>query len=310
MTAVKATLLKSLRRQASVSCLQRNGHPSPTLLTQCNNALRQALGLMLGVLLILSGNVHAQGKQDTQAGLEVTVSAGVLSAPAYLGGDEYQTSVIPNVTLKYADRWSASLRGIRYVALSDNGWQAGPLLSYDFGREERIDDNPFAISSESSTDLIGLGDIDGTLELGGFVEYEARAFSAKLELIQGVDGGHDGLSGKASVSYRGQFNVLGPPAFYSIGPALSFGDDAYNSTFFDTSAAQSVASGISQYDADGGVNSIGLHSSVFMPLTRATSIVGFLQYDELTGDVAESSLVTERGTTNQVTTGLFLNYRF
>ncbi|MFK7859573.1 MAG: MipA/OmpV family protein [Granulosicoccus sp.] len=266
--------------------------------------------LLLTISLLLPAVVLAKSPPVEQDAFEVSVSAGVVSGPAYLGADEYQTSILPNITVKYNDRWSASLRGIKYIGISEGGWSAGPVLSYDFGREERIDDNPFAIATDDSTDLIGLGDVDGTLQLGGFVEYEARSFVAKLELHRGLDGGHDGLLGEASISYRGQLVAAGRSAFYSIGPAFAFGDDAYNSAFFDTSESQSVASGLSQFDADGGVSSFGLHGSVIMPLSKTISIVGFGQYDQLIGDVADSSIVTERGSRDQVTTGIFVNYRF
>ncbi|MFK7856891.1 MAG: MipA/OmpV family protein [Granulosicoccus sp.] len=272
--------------------------------------LNAAASVMLFTSFLLPEVALAQEGPAEGDSFVITIGAGVVSAPAYLGGDDYQTSVLPNLTLDYKDRLSVSFRGIKYTVISDNGWVAGPVLSYDFGREERIDDNPFAISTDDTTDLVGLGDIDATLQLGSFLEYETRSFVAKLELHQGIDGGHDGLFGEAGISYRGQLSAIGRPAFYSIGPAMSFGNDAYNSTFFDTSAIQAEASGLGQFDADGGVNSFGLHTSIFMPLSKTLSLVGFAQYDQLTGDVADSSIVSERGSKDQVTTGFFVNYRF
>ncbi|MFK8080088.1 MAG: MipA/OmpV family protein [Granulosicoccus sp.] len=275
----------------------------------CNKRVRLT-SLAAFLLLVSTGTVMAQERSPEHDAFEITLSAGVVSAPAYRGSDDYQVSVLPNVTLKYQDRLSVSFRGIKYSAISRGGWVAGPVLSYDFGREEEIDDNPFAISTDDSTDLIGLGDVDGTLQLGGFIEYEIRSLSAKLELHQGLDGGHDGLFGEASISYRGQLTAVGRPAFYSIGPALSFADDAYNSAFFDISSVQSEASGLSPFNAEGGISSFGLHASLFMPLSQTTSLVAFGQYDQLAGDVADSSIVTERGSKDQVTTGFFVNYRF
>lgn len=266
--------------------------------------------LIFIVSLAVPGSILAQGPENQAKGLQVTLSAGILTAPTYLGDDDYQTSLFPNITLRYGNRFTASLRGIEFVAISHNGWQAGPVLSYDFGRNENPDDSPLALSADSNTDLVGLGDIDGTLELGGFLEFNARSFAAKLAVQQGIDGGNDGLSMEASVSYRRQLAILGRPTFFSIGPAVSFGDDAYNSTLFDISASQSAASGISQYDAGAGMNSIGLHTSAMMPLTKRASLVGLLKYDRHTGDAGNSSLVTERGSKDQVAAGLFVNYRF
>lgn len=258
--------------------------------------------------LIAPTSVLAQDGGD--GGLQFTVSAGVISAPSYLGDDDQSVSVFPNITLSYGDRLTASLDGIHYAAISRGGWRAGPVLAYDFGRDENPDDSPFVVSGGDTNDLVGLGDIDGTIEIGGFVEYEAEWFGARLELRQGVDGGHDGLYGEAGVTYNGAFNAFSRTAFFSIGPAIAFADDAYNSTFFDVSAAQSAASGISQYDAAGGIISYGLRATAVLPMTERTTLVGFVNYDQLAGDVADSSIVQERGSEDQITAGIFVSYRF
>lgn len=252
----------------------------------------------------------AQDHRGQDTGLQITISGGIVSAPSYLGDDDYQTTVFPNISLSYGERLKASLRGIEYTAIIRDNWSAGGILAYDFGREEDPGKSDLTISGDASTDLIGLGDVDGTIEIGGFVEYGAGPIASRLELRQGVDGGHDGLHGEASVSYRGQFDMFAAPAFFSVGPKVTFADDAYNSAYFDVSETQSIASGISEYDAGGGINSYGLSASVMMPLSEHTSLVGFVDYDQLTGDVGDSSIVQERGSQDQVRTGIFINYTF
>jgi outer membrane protein len=280
---------------------------------QTRTALTTVATLALFTSATLPNSAFAQGHSASdhkEEGLQFTISAGIAAAPSYMGDDDYQTSVFPNISLSYNDRLKASFRGIEYTAISRDGWQAGPILAYDGGRDENPDESDFMISGEVSTDLVGLGDIDGTLELGGFVAYETRSFAAKFTLLQGVDGGHDGVKGNASVSYRGMFDGLGMPLFFSVGPTVSFADDAYNSTFFDVSAAQSAASGISVYDADGGVNAYGLNATLMMPVGEKTSVVGVLNYEQLVGDVGDSSIVQERGSQDQIMAAVFVNYRF
>lgn len=252
----------------------------------------------------------AQTAGGEQHGPQFTIGAGLVSAPTYHGDDDFQTSLLPNVSVRYGDWLTASLRGIEYVALAKDRWRLGTVVSYDFGREERPDDSPFAIAGDPTNDLVGLGDVDGTLGMGGFVEYQANSFVASFKLEKGVDGGHDGITGEASAGYRGRVKGFGRPGFYSVGPVLSFADSAYNSTYFDISAEQSAASGISPFDAGGGVNSIGLQASLVMPLEKQLSLVAFFEYEQLTGDVERSSLVAERGSKDQLMTGVFLNYSF
>ena len=297
--AKRETLLSS-------SCLPnaRVNAPTPEKLLSMNKLTK----LTLLPALLAPASLFAQDSGDS--GFRFTISAGLISAPSYLGDDDQSVSVFPNITLSYGDRLTASLDGIRYAAISQGGWRAGPVLAYNFGREENPDNNPFIVSGGDTNDLVGLGDIDGTLEVGGFVEYEAEWFGARLELRQGVDGGHDGLYGEAEVTYNGSFNAFSRTAFFSIGPAIAFGDDAYNSTFFDVGATQSAASVISQYDAGGGIISYGLHATAVLPMTESTSLVGFVNYDQLAGDVADSSIVQESGSEDQVTAGLFVNFSF
>lgn len=238
----------------------------------------------------------------------VTASAGVLVNPTYFGDDETQISAVPNVTVTYGDMFQASFQGLEYSLFRESNFKAGPVLRYDFGRDED-GSNPFSISGDDTTDLIGLGDVEGTVELGGFIQYDFGVIEAKAEIRQGL-GGHEGLVGEVSLAYEQIFNIAGKPAFFSIGPQVSYGDENYNSAYFDVDAVQSAASGLAAYDSDGGFNSAGIDASLTYPLTDKVSMTFFGEYENLLGDVADSSLVQARGSESQFTGGVFLNYRF
>jgi len=131
----------------------------------------------------------------------------------------------------------------------------------------------------------------------------------KVMTFEGING-HEGFVGEAEFNYKGQATIGKYRGFFSIGPRVRFGDSTFTSAYFDVNTAQSLASGLSQYDADGGITSYGLQSSILVPLSQQTSLIGYLRYDRLTGDVADSSLVQERGSENQFTAGVFLGYKF
>lgn len=241
----------------------------------------------------------------------ISLTAGVIMAPTFLGDDDYQVSAFPNVSVTYGDVFSASLDGVRYAPFSYGPIRVGGVVAYDFGREERPDDNPLSLSGSSSTDLVGLGDVDGTVEVGGFIAYELDWLSARLEVRQGLDGGHDGLIAEAELKYEGDLmGLVGLPIFYSVGPEVTFADAAYNSAFFDVNAVQSAASGITQYNAEGGINSVGLHLAAFMRVTEHATVGLIAGYDQLMGDVGDSTIVSERGSKDQFVTGLFVSYTF
>lgn len=250
------------------------------------------------------------GKPQEPDGFKVTVSAGMMSVPIYLGDDDSQILALPNISVRYGSRFTASLRGLEFVPFDDNGWKAGMVLGYNRGREEVPGDSPLTISGDPSMDLVGLGDIDPTIELGGFIEYSAGPFSSAIKLHYGIEGGHKGIVGEANLSYRGRSKALGLPAFYAVGPAITFGNREYNSRFFSVDDEQSNASGLSPYDAAGGIQTIGLHASARVPLSKKISVIGLANYDQLIGEAGDSSIVQERGSNDQYSVGFFVNYQF
>ncbi|MFV3126937.1 MipA/OmpV family protein [Niveispirillum sp. KHB5.9] len=239
------------------------------------------------------------------------LSAGIatLYMPAFAGSKDYQAMVLPDIKLEYRDEFFASLfDGVGYNLINNDGWRAGPIMKYDFGRTED-DDNPFRIAGKKTKALRGLGDVDGTVELGGFVEYNFDPVSYTAELRQGV-GGHKGLTGEVAISYMGMLDGFGPPVIYAIGPRATFANAKYNNAYFGISRTQSANSGLDRYTADAGLVSYGLGAFAMMPVTDSLSLGLMARYDRLGSEAADSPLVRERGRKNQMMGGLRLTYEF
>ncbi len=241
-------------------------------------------------------------------GWSVSVGVGELISPTYLGDDAYQVSLLPNIRATYGNKLTIGIQGIQYTAIDRNGWKAGPVGRIGFGRDED-GSNPFAISGAETRDLDGLGTIDPSFEYGGFVSYTSGRLVTNVELRKGT-GGHEGLLADVSVQFQDYVFWRSKPVLYSFGPSLSYAGDDFNSTFFDIDAEASAASGLSVFDADGGINSYGFDAMLARPLTDKISVVIFANYRELQGDVADSSLVVERGSRDQGTLGIFYSYQF
>lgn len=256
----------------------------------------------------VSAEAFAQGPGEAD-GWSLSLGAGLILAPSYLGDDAYQLSAVPSLRVSYGDDFFASVQdGLGYNVIRADAWRAGPIAAYDFGRDED-GGSPFVIAGDDSDDLEGLGDVDGTIELGGFLEYDTRPLTARIELRQGVNG-HEGLIGELSLRTGARLVITNQPVIIRVGPEATLVDDAYNDTFFGVDAAQSAASGLDEFDADGGLLSYGVGSSVVIPFDDRVSAVGFLGYKRLAGDAADSSLVEDRGSADQATLGFFLNYMF
>lgn len=273
-------------------------------------ALAGGFGLVL--LIALPQMAVAEGSKPNAVkpeGWNFSVGLGAIATPNHLGDDAYRLNVVPDIRVTWSDRFFASVgQGVGYNVIKADGWRVGPILKYDFGQDED-GSTPFSVSGGDSSDLRGLGDVDGTFELGGFVEYSLAHVSAKLELRQGI-GGHEGLIGDAELKYKRAFKVGQSRAIMTFGPELTFGSANYMSTYFDVNAAQAAASGLTAFDADGGLLSYGIGGSLTYLVTRRVVVTWFAGYDRLTGDAADSSLVRERGSANQFGGGVFVSYTF
>lgn len=264
------------------------------------------LALSMALLIPMQSAAQGPGSQEEW---NLSVGAGLLFGPSYLGDDAYQLSAVPNIRVTYGDDFFASVRGgAGYNAIKRSAWRAGPIAAYDFGRDED-GGGPFVIAGDDTDDLDGLGDVDGTIEVGGFLEYDTRPLNARIEIRQGLNG-HEGLIGELSLRTGARLVVADRPVIIRVGPDVTLVDDAYNDTFFGVDAGQSAASGLDAFDADGGLLSYGLGSTVVMPFNDHVAAVTFLGYRRLAGDAADSSLVEDRGSPDQVTAGFFLNYSF
>lgn len=239
------------------------------------------------------------------------VGAGAMFAPSYEGDDDYRLSILPNFQIAYGERFFASIQeGVGYRVINSDSWRAGPIMKLRFGRDED-GSQPFAVTGDDSDDLLGLGDVDASVELGGFVEFDFGALTLGIEARQAVSG-HEGFVADLSARWSGQAQMLDARVFWSVGPRLRIVDDNYNAAYFGVTPAQSVASGLGVFQADGGLHSYGVSSSLIVPLTQdgkwAAVLIGSL--DQLEGDAAESPLVQQRGEESQASIGLFISREF
>lgn len=249
------------------------------------------------------------GPHKPEGDWKFTVGAATIYKPAFIGSKDYQAVAFPDFKVEYKDRFFASLfEGVGYNVVNNDSWRAGPIMKFDFGRTED-DDNPFRIAGDKTKALKGLGDVDASVELGGFVEYSFGPFSTSLELRQGV-GGHEGLIGETGLNYKGFADLLGKPVMYSFGPRATFADSNYNEAYFGINQSQSAKSGLAQYSAGSGLVSYGIGAFAMMPVSDAVSVGIFGGYDRLASEAADSPLIKERGDENQFMGGLRITYEF
>lgn len=240
--------------------------------------------------------------QKAKKDLDIRLGAGAQFQPEYEGADDYEVKPLPFLMVNYRD--IVFLRGTTLGANAftwqgpreSDKLQVGPLVRYQFGRDE-----------DDSDDLRGMGDVDASVELGGFITYSIGAWSTGLTLFQDASDSHDGFTAKVNVGHRHSF---GPKLRLRSELYTTWADDSYTETFFGVTAVQSARSGMRQYRPEGGIKDVGLQLDLDYSLTENWGLTGRLGYKRLVGDAADSPLVKDRGSADQFTTGLFLSYRF
>ena len=161
--------------------------------------------------------------------------------------------------------------------------------------------------SDDRSALRGLHDIDYTVELGGFAEYYPLPFlRTRVELLQGVSGA-EGFAANLMADY---IYTPDPSWMFTVGPRLQFVNTQYESTFFSITAAEAAIANLTPYHAAGGIHSAGVDATARYYVNDRLSLRAYFEWDRLVGDAADSPLVKQRGSEDQLQFGIGAAYRF
>lgn len=236
-------------------------------------------------------------KDEAQATSDWRISVGgaAILRPEWDGAKDQDWLVVPDVDVRWKDQFFASFRtGVGWNLINENGLRVGPYAKLKFGRDEGDD-----------VALRGLGDVDPTVEVGGFADWAWGPVRAALEVRQGV-GGHEGLIAEAALDVRARFSDT---VFASVGPRIRWADDQYMQTYYGVTATQSTRSGLPTFAASGGVESSGINVSLGWRPDERLVITAFGEQSVLDGDAETSPRVRLRGDKDQQRFGLAVGWR-
>lgn len=230
----------------------------------------RALAPAIAVAVLYSAT-NLPARANDAPGIEFEVGGGGSVVPRYEGSSDYLFSPYPTFRLKR-------------LTLS-NGFQIGGgdgmglsfYPSFAFIGARKAADTPA---------LTGLGDVDRTIELGAGVAYTAPGFKVFGEVRKGF-GGHDGYVGEIGADM-----VMQPSDRLTLaaGPRATLAGGDYMDTYFGVSAAESIASGMPEFDPRGGFKSVGVQASARYDVTENWALESSAGYSRLVGDAANSPL--------------------
>lgn len=248
-----------------------------------------------------------------------TIGLGVGMVPSYAGSNDYIAFPLPLITGRVGGVGIAP-NGPGFVLDVNSPKPAmgprkgarlafGPAIRFRNDRNNRISDVVVARA----------GKLDAALEVGGNVAVSFpgvfKPFDALTIGVQArwdVLGAHEGMIIEPQVSYRA---LLGKGFTLQAQASAEFVDDNFAGYYFTVSPAQSIATGLAQYRADGGLNRVGTLAILAYDLDRnpingGWSLTGIGGYSRLVGDSADTPFTAVRGDANQFILGAGVAYTF
>lgn len=228
------------------------------------------------------------------------VGGAVLHRPKFEGASGRSFAFQPMISFGRAGGKSArfsSRNDAISIGVLDNGTvRAGVAGKFIFGRD-----------GDTDSRLANVSDVRFGGELGGFAEiYPSDNLRMRAEVRHGIRS-HDGIV--VDLSADAFVNVT-PTIQISAGPRLSWASENYFDAYYGITAAESVASGYGAYSPGSGFRSAGVGGAVTWKATDRIDTSVFAEYARLLGPAADSTIVRQGGSRNQVTVGASATYRF
>lgn len=249
--------------------------------------------LLLAVPLLMAGTAHAQEEPRTRT----RIALGPQLVPQYPGADSMSIRPFVDVSRAKTDElfvFEAPDESAGFSLFQRQGFAAGPSIG--FQGQRTADDVELALPK-----------VGFTVEVGGFVQYEfARSLRVRAEVRKGI-GGHKGLIGTAGIDY---IRRDGDVWLFSLGPRITVADNRYNDAYFSVAPRDVAASGLSAFDAGGGVQAAGVTAGYLRQLTPRWGFTTYAKYDRLVSDAADSPIVRATGSRNQFSGGVAATYTF
>ncbi len=168
--------------------------------------------------------------------------------PLYEGSSIYRTLVGPVLDVRYEDLAFASAgEGLGVNVVRGENYRAGIAVGYDFGRK----------ANDDLVHLKGMGNVSSAPTVKLFGSY---AISKDFPLVLRADvrqyaGGADGA--QADINVYMPLPGSSPTLVMFAGPSVTFADRLHMQTVFGVNGSQARASGYSDYQAHGGLESTG-----------------------------------------------------
>lgn len=260
-------------------------------------------GALAGIALAVAAHPGEAAPVSLPGSLPNMVGLGVGSTTEFAGGKDRMIGVVPGV--RYVTpggrllEWYGSYAQFNFGGLT--GFQWGPAVGLRLGRNN-VDD-PVVAQVHA---------IDTTVEAGGYIGYEyLNPGRVPWRLRGGINVMTNAgiVYGGSRVTATGTFWMpLHQRIYAGMGLGATWVSGSFNRTYFGVTPADSAASGLPVYSPGGGLEQFTGWLAMIYQFDKHWYGGAMVYAQRLAGDAADSPIVTQRGTRNQVTYGIGLAY--
>ena len=233
-----------------------------------------------------------------------SLGGALLMSPQYAGAKDSRVLPLPYISLTNYKGFDFTPFTLSYslvdVQYGDGIWawgvKSGPQVNWEFGRQE-----------DDADELVGLGDLDSSLFMGGYSRVRLGPIAIRFEGGQDVI---DGAGGSKLDTTIGTYLPIGKGSMIA-GYTLNWGSDDYVQSYFGVSQEQAVTSQFNAYELSGDVYANTATLLGQYPLKRDWNITALASYRTYTDDVAASPILSaETGSSDGLTVVLGLSKKF
>jgi len=242
---------------------------------------------------------------STQA-LSASVGLGLAFTTEFTGSDDQ--TVIPIAEFEIPTDigiFKNDQIGAQLDLIKDSSLDTGPILRYNFGRDDSVSDDAVA----------ALPEVVGSFEAGWFIGSGLKVSNlgltsdaiiiGRLSVVTDIGDGHGGTVVNGTLGL-----VMDVSDTLRLIPSVSFvhGDDNYTNAFYSVDAENATAE-LGVFNASGGLETTQVALVGIKQVNERWFAKGIVAYNTLQDDAAESS-IAQRGRDDQLFTGFTANYRF
>ena len=214
---------------------------------------------------------------------------GAIANPEAAGGDNYNLMPIPYFDARYVDE-----RGTRFFANVGQGL-GGYALRWRSTESRRFFNLGAALAPGfvvRDDSIEGLEEVGLATELRMYLEAGSGKWVGSATLAGDIGSGHEGAYLDLAASYRDRLGDRG--GFFTVGPVMRLGEEDYQSSLFGVTDREAQDSGLPAYEADSGIERIGVQGLVSLPMGKSpwrwTTIA---RGSRLMSDAADSPITSE-----------------